>query len=211
MARPDVRQRQRERRETTRRRILDAARELLEDRPWSEVALDEVMSRAELTRTAFYRHFGDQQLLLLALLEDVGLRLDLVADPWEGAAGDPREHIARSLRDLVEIFHQHGRLLQAIADAATQDRTIAELYAELGERLSASAAGRIAKDVTAGRSAVSDPEEVAAALVWMNERFLLERFGRPPLGDPERAAAALIEVWMSTVYGPARGERDDVS
>lgn len=42
---------------------------------------------------------------------------------------------------------------------------------------------------------------MATALVWMNERSLQQRFGRPPLGDPQQAAEALAEIWIWTVYG----------
>ena len=199
-SRPDVQRRHRERREQTRRKLLDAARELLEDRPWREITPEDLTTRAAITRTAFYRHFGDQQLLLLALIDDVGLRLDLVADPWEQATDDPIASLSASLRELVDVFHAHGRLIQALADAATQDQEVAAVYADLGARLSRSAADRIAHEVAEGRSSVNDPEEVAAALVWMNERYLLSRFGRQPLADPERAAAALAQVWHRTVY-----------
>jgi AcrR family transcriptional regulator len=205
--RPDVQQRHRERREHSRRRILDVTRELVEDRPWSDVSIDEVTRRSELTRTAFYRHFKDKQTLLLALLEDVGVRLDLVADPWEQAdtAGDPGELIASSLRDLVAVFVEHGRLLQAIADASTSDADVRATYKALGDRLTASAAAKIARDVEAGRSEVADPDQVGAALVWMNERYLLDQFGQLPLGDPDRCAAALTEIWTRTVYGRTAG------
>lgn len=202
--RPDVRRRHRERRLQTRQRILDVTRELLEDRPWSDVSIDEITRRAELTRTAFYRHFPNRRALLLALLDELGVRLDLVADPWERGEGDRTEQLQRALHELVDLFHRHGRLLRAIADVAANDGEVATTYADLGARLSASAAARIALDVAEGRSAVADPAEVAAALVWMNERYLLERFGRPPLADPERTAAALGEVWERTIYGGRR-------
>ena len=205
-ARPDVKERHRERRELSRRRILDAARELLEDRPWSQVGIEDVTQRAQLTRTAFYRHFDDRQTLLLALLDDVGVSLDQIADPWERGDGDPREDLRRALRELVDVFHRHGRLLRAIADAATQDPEVAQLYADLGSRFSASAAARIEVEVAAGRSEVTDPSEVGSALVWMNERYLLDRFGQAPLGDPDRAADALIDVWLRTVYGRGPGD-----
>lgn len=200
-ARPDVSRRHAERREQSRRRILDAARKLLEDRPWSQVGIEDVTHRAELTRTAFYRHFDDRQTLLLALLDDVGVGLDLIADPWERGEGEPRATLRSALLELVAVFHEHGRLLRAIADAATQDPDVAAMYAQLGARLSASASERIAIEVTEGRSQVADPHEVGSALVWMNERYLLDRFGQAPLGDPERAADALTEIWLRTVYG----------
>ena len=200
-ARPDVSRRHREQRESTRRRILDAGRALLEERPWSEVSLEAIAARADLTRTAIYRHFDDRRALLLALLEDVGLRLDLVADPWERGEGVGPEALRAALAELAGVFAEHGRLLRAIADERAEDRDVDAAYSELGARLTSSAAARIAREVAAGRSRVEDPEEVAAALVWMNERYLLERFGRTPLGDPARAAAALAEVWIRTVYG----------
>ena len=130
MARPDVRQRQRERRETTRRRILDAARELLEDRPWSEVGIEDVTHRADLTRTAFYRHFDDRQTLLLALVDDVGVGLDRIADPWERGEGEPRATLRSALRELVSVYHRHGRLLRAIADAVLAGSGINALVAD---------------------------------------------------------------------------------
>jgi AcrR family transcriptional regulator len=200
-ARPDVSRRHAERREQSRRRILDAARELLEDRPWSQVGIEDVTQRAELTRTAFYRHFDDRQTLLLALLDDVGVGLDLIADPWERGEGEPRAALRAALLELVAVHHRHGRLLRAIADAATQDPDVAAMYAQLGARLSASASERIAVEVAEGRSHVADPHEVGSALVWMNERYLLDRFGQAPLGDPERAADALTEIWLRAVYG----------
>ncbi len=40
------------------------------------------MRGAELTRTAFYRHFDDRQLLLVALLDELGGGFDTVAAPW---------------------------------------------------------------------------------------------------------------------------------
>lgn len=198
---PRFQAQQRRRRQDTRQKIIDAAHELLEDQPWSEISLEQIMQRAKLTRTAFYRHFEDRQLLLLALIDDVGLALDTVADPWEQGDGDPPGELGPSLRRLTDLYFNHGRLLRAIADAATQDPDLASFYTDLGRRLSESAARRIAADVEAGRSQVKDPEEVAAALVWMNERYLLVRFGQTPLGDPERTAAALEEVWQRTVYG----------
>jgi TetR/AcrR family transcriptional regulator, ethionamide resistance regulator len=200
-ARPDVSRRHAERREQSRRRILDAARELLEDRPWSQVGIEDVTQRAELTRTAFYRHFDDRQTLLLALVDDVGVGLDLIADPWERGEGEPIPALRAALRELVRVFHEHGRLLRAISDAATQDPDVAAMYADLGARLSASAAERIATEVAEGRSRVADPQEVGSALVWMNERYLLDHFGQAPLGDPERAAEALTEIWLRVVYG----------
>lgn len=200
--RPDVRRRHQDRSEASRRRILEVARQLLEERSFHELSTEDVARGAELTRTAFYRHFADLEQLLLALLDELGADLDLVADPWEtGADGDPTEQLRRALESLTQLFVTHGRLLRALVDAASQYDEVARRHAALAAGFSGSAAARITLDIAAGRSQVTAPEDVAAALVWMNERYLLDLFGQQPLGDPERAARTLTEIWLRTVYG----------
>jgi AcrR family transcriptional regulator len=197
-SRPDVQAMHRRRRSRTRRRILDAALALLEERPWSEISLEQIMARADLSRTAFYRHFDDRQLLLLALLEDVGVRLEDVPARWQDGVGDPETELRAALLELATVYMRHGRLLAAIADVSADDADVRAVYRGLVERLSAAVARRLASDP---RRPVEDPEEVAYALIWMNEAYLKSRFGRTPLGDPQRAAAALAEVWIATTRG----------
>jgi AcrR family transcriptional regulator len=195
--------RQRTQREAARRAILEAARELLEQHAWHELPLDEVMGRAGLSRTVFYRHFDDRQRLLLALLDEIGEDLAATGLAWKEGSGDRVDEAVRGLRELTATYVDHGRLLQALADAAGQDAEVRAVYEQLADRLVDVVEQRLAGEVAAGRSAVRDPREVARALVWMNERYLLASFGRPPLADPEPVAAALAEVWLATVYGAA--------
>lgn len=200
--RPDLARRHRERSDLTRRHLLDAAREVLEKRPFHSLTISELTDRAGLSRTAFYRHFTDLAALLSALLAELGGGLDQVADLWEDAPGDdPAAELRPALERLVQSFADHGRLLHAIVDASPMHPEIAEQYSALGEQFARTAAERIRRDVAAGRSQVRDPEEIALALVWLNERYLLARFGRRPLGDPERTTDTLVEIWTRTVYG----------
>lgn len=203
-SRPDVERRHRERRQQTHGRILEAARVLLEGVPWSAISVDRISERVGLSRTAFYKHFADRRALLLALLDEADAHFETAVVPWlEDESSDPAHVLRQALATLARIYHDHGRLLRALADEASQDHEFGVRYVEIGKRLSSQIAARIAKDVAAGRSAVADPFEVATALVWLNERHLLFRFGRPPLGDPRRVADGLAEVWIPTVYGGA--------
>ncbi|HEY2327210.1 MAG TPA: TetR/AcrR family transcriptional regulator [Gaiellaceae bacterium] len=201
-ARPDVRARHAAQREDTRRRLFEATRALVEEERWSRITIELITERAGVTRTAFYKHFADQRAVLLELLAEAAAHLEAIPAVWEDAPDkSPEELLRAAVATLVATFWEHGRLLQAFAEEAAHDDEVARLYMELGGRLSAGVAGRIVRDVAAGVSTLADPEEVATALVWMNERFLRQRFGRHPLGDPERAAEALSDVWIRTVYG----------
>lgn len=199
----DLQARRREHRRNARRRLLDAAHGLLEEQRWAEISLDDITSAADVARTAFYRHFEDRQHLLMAMLDDVGLELDHVADNWMAPADDPVAELRASLGGLTTVFVEHGRLIQAISDTARHDPEIGALYDRLADRLLSATARRIEADVAAGRSDITEPHEVARALTWMNERYLLASFGHPPFSDPAAVTEALATIWIRTLYGPA--------
>jgi AcrR family transcriptional regulator len=52
-----------EHKQATRRRILESARRLFNDKGFAEVSIDQVMDHAGLTRGGFYRHFRDKSQL----------------------------------------------------------------------------------------------------------------------------------------------------
>lgn len=195
-----VRLAQRRRRQDTRKRILAAARELLEDRPWSEISVEDIMDRADLSRTSFYRHFDDRQLIVVALVGELEVSFEEIASHWTDGDGDHAHNLEASLRELAVVHVDHGRVLQAMADIATADPDLRDSYVALHHRLSDLVEDMIEREIAAGRSHVEDPREVAAALLWMNERYLLQSFGRTPGGDVERTAASLGEIWVKTIY-----------
>lgn len=204
--RTDLQARRREQRRNARRRILDAAHALLEQKAWAEISLDDITSAAEVARTAFYRHFDDRHHLLMAMLSDVGLELDHIADNWLAHADDPVRELRRSLEALTALWVDHGRLIEAISDTARHEPEIGALYRELADRLVEQTARRIRTDGAAGRSQIAEPQEVARALTWMNERYLIAAFGRSPITEPTVAAAALTTVWSNTLYAPRPGD-----
>ena len=203
--RPEALARQAARRKGTQLRILDISLALLEEQPWHEITLSQVMAEAGLTRTAFYRHFPSRHALLAGLLEYVGLRIEDMPAAWQQGTGEPIAELRQAVEALTSLYAQLGRLLGAVAEAAAEDEQIHALYFGFVDRLVRAVATRIAADVKAGRSEVEDPLEVARALIWMNEAYLLAQFGRRQLVDVGRASAALTDVWIATVYGHRPG------
>lgn len=199
----------RRRRADARSAILDAARELLERHSWHELPIEEVTRSAGFSRTVFYRHFEDRRALLLALLEAMGSELADVGRLWQGhGSADPLVDVERGVRGLAEAFRTRGRLLQAFADAAAEDQVVRAAYEGLGERLAVAVQAQFDDDEAQGRSAVVHRADVARALVWMNERYLLSVFGRseaPSDADVETATAALTEIWGAVAYGHRPG------
>ncbi len=86
---------QAERRAATRRALMDAARGLFAERGYHEVAAEEIVSRAGVTRGAMYHHFEDKRGLFRAVVEEIEAEIDeVVAEAAWGAmreSGDPLE------------------------------------------------------------------------------------------------------------------------
>lgn len=59
------------------------------------------------------------------------------------------------------------------------------LFLGLADQLVVATEARIQAETQAGNSFVEDAHEVATALVWMNERYLLRCYGRTRDTDPD--------------------------
>jgi AcrR family transcriptional regulator len=191
-------------RDQTRAQILHAAEEFLREHPFRELSLDVVMSQTGLTRTAFYRHFDDVTELVLQLLGDVGGELYAVAEEWvSGAEDDFAASTHEGLANIVDFFGRHGPLVQALVDAAAMDENVEQAYGAFLHAFDELIVQGLDGMVARGELPPQDTHALARALNLMNERYLLDMFGRRPFGDPATAVSTLEFVWMGAVGGGA--------
>ena len=198
--RAQIREHHRRRREESEREILEAAERLLRERPFRELTVDDLMAAAGQSRTAFYRHFGDRQELLIRLLSDLAGQLYGMAGAWLDGAQDPRAESLQSFELLIGVYQRHGPLLRAIAEAANHDQLVEEAYARLVQLFIDATVARLERDQAAGRIALPHLRDMAMALVWMSERYLTFTFGQPGAGDTATAVAVLHTIWMRAIY-----------
>src|SRR4029453_15003000 len=77
----------RRRRQDSEQEILEAAEQLLRERPFRELTVDDLMAATSQSRTAFYRHFTDRQDLLIRLIRDLNEELWEMSAGWLGGGG----------------------------------------------------------------------------------------------------------------------------
>ncbi|MGZ4188055.1 MAG: TetR/AcrR family transcriptional regulator [Solirubrobacteraceae bacterium] len=185
----------------TEREILDAAEQLLRERPFRDITVEEIMRRTGLKRPAFYAHFRDRNDLTLRIAERIGADLLGMSDRW--LSGDrPERDIRTALEGVAAIFAENGPVLRALADAAGSDTQVELVYEGLVQAFIDAAARRIQDDVVAGLiTADIDPRETARALVWLNERYLSQSIGRDPHADRDTIVNTLERIWIATLYG----------
>jgi AcrR family transcriptional regulator len=187
----------------TEREILEAAEELLRERPFREVTVESIMLRTGLKRPAFYAHFRDRHDLVLRVVEHIGAQLFAMSDRWFKGE-EPRADMHRAITGVAEVYLVHGPVLRALADASTSDERVEQAYRTLVQAFIDATAEHVAEAQRAGLTAPDmDPREVSRALVLLNERYLSETFGRTPPEDPRLAVETLYRIWDATLYGPA--------
>lgn len=89
------------RRRDQRRRLLAAAEEVFADRGYPAASIDEIVSRARVSRTSFYRFFAGKEECMLAVFEEAMSRL-AEAFARAAAAEDPEDRIRLGISGIVE-------------------------------------------------------------------------------------------------------------
>lgn len=185
----------------SRREILRSAADLLQERPLREISVDAVMSGTGLKRPAFYAHFRDRNDVVLHLVQDLGEDLLAALGPWLADDDQPQVDVRTALDHLAAVYAEHGRLLRALADAASADAQVDEAYRQTVQQFVAATARHIRREQAAGRIGdLPDVDEVARALVCMEERYLIETLGRTPTTDPKLVVDVLHHIWTSTLH-----------
>ncbi len=183
---------------------MDAVEALLAERAWSDLRVEDVMSAAGLTRTAFYRYFPDLEAVLLALLASVRAELADAANRWLLLDADPYEGIIEANTALARVWSQHRAVLAAFSDAATSGSRIQKAWHQMVDSFLEPVEKRFA-DLTRRRLiSLEHPSETARALVWMNERYLFETFARGRAVSVEDAGATLSQVWSRVLFFASR-------
>ena len=91
-----------ERRASTKRALLDAARTLFTGKGYAEVTIEEVVRKAGVTRGALYHHFDDKRALLRAVVVEIEDEIDVLV---EGAARDAHVRSGDPLKAMMAGYH----------------------------------------------------------------------------------------------------------
>jgi TetR/AcrR family transcriptional regulator, ethionamide resistance regulator len=190
--------RTRESRERTRQRIIDAASELVRERSFAELNVAEVMARAGIGRTLFYRYFDDLGDLLVragrqAIEELYEAQLKLASTRVDLGSDAVREAIALP----VAVYRRHGPVLRAVAEASAADPAIAPDQETMRRRFDQ----LVAEALRNAEASFDDVEQTARALNLLNESYLLHVFGRESRVSAATAVQTLTELWVAALSG----------
>lgn len=207
------RKRLRRKPEDAEREILDAAEGFLQTNDFRDLTVDEIMSRTGMRRATFYSYFADRNAVVMRMVRRIEAEMMEASRPWLEADGDGDElkHLQSGIDGVVEVYARHGHVLRAIHEASYHDHEVERYWrGGLIEDFIDAVAERLRTERRAGRTAISNPRDVAHALLLMNANVLAERLGRSPADRPRAVAKTLRFMWEQVVYGRPSVDAADV-
>jgi AcrR family transcriptional regulator len=186
------------------RAILTTAEQLLAERPYAEVSVDELARGAGISRPTFYFYFPSKEAVLLALLDAVVAEARMRRDTaLRHPATDPEQRWRQVIASIAEPFRSHRAVTLATAEARASSPAVRELWGAVMERFVVETAAEIDAERARGAAPAGLPSrELATALNWMNERVLHTTFaGHVPAVAEGDVVDVLLGVWLRAIYG----------
>jgi AcrR family transcriptional regulator len=103
-------------RQLLRQSLLEAARQLLRERPWPEITMSHLATAAGVSRQTLYNEFGTRQGFVEAyLLYDADRILSVVEQAIESAGGDPAVTIEVAFSQFLETMQDDPLAVSVLA------------------------------------------------------------------------------------------------
>ena len=182
-----------------RQEILDAALQLITERPLHEVTVLAIMKRTTLSRKSFYVYFRDRSELVIGLVRPLRAQADAALADWADAA-DPVRAGRAALRAAASLYRQHGTILRAVFWSSAEDPDLATVRRDLTEPVVDTAARVIGPIATE-----PDPQRLRAsvrALVTMNVHSMLALPADATDAELDQLVDTLAGIWERATLAP---------
>jgi TetR/AcrR family transcriptional regulator, ethionamide resistance regulator len=187
-----------ERRAVTERAIVAATEALLEERPFRDISVEEVMSSAGLSRTAFYRYFPDLESVVTRLMGTLVSELRAASRLWL-FSDDPETQLHDAVLHFAAVYRDHGRLMHAFEEAAGAGPDLRQLWGGTLGELVESVQGYVDSLARSGRVDVAHPAETVRALSVLTDNYLLDVYRSSSEVPIETPTAVLVQIWARTL------------
>lgn len=189
------------RRDEVKARLRGSMLDLVRERPFRELKIEEVTRSAGLSRSAFYFYYRDKQDLLMDAASEASEAVFRQADRWWHGEGEPAELVREALSGVAEVWGENAELLSTAVEVSTYDPEVRVFWRGLVHRFVEATAAHITREQGAGRIDPDlDPVSTSEILIWGAERTLYV-FVLTGERSAEEIVAGLADVWMRALYG----------
>ena len=181
--------------------ILATAEQLLDERGFAAISVDDLARGAGISRPTFYFYFPSKEAVLLTLWERVIREADAALEAQPTETADGREVWRPGIKVFFDTFGAHRGVTVAASNSDNAD--VRAVFSTFMQKWIDFTAATIEAERKRGAAPVTVPaQDIATALNLMNERTLLAAFAaEKPAIPTERVLDSLVHVWTCAVYG----------
>ncbi|WP_179476313.1 TetR/AcrR family transcriptional regulator [Mycolicibacterium vinylchloridicum] len=188
--------------------ILRTLEDMLEQRPFTEISVDDLAKGAGLSRPTFYFYFASKDAVLVRLFAKAITASGAQQQGQQQTDADP-EQPQQGWHDGIYAFFDtlrpHRAVVLAGLAAMTTNAELREMWTTFMTGWIDYTAGLITRERDRGAAPDTIPaHDLATALNLMNERVVFAAQGSQKPTLPEAAALeALAHIWIASIYGGA--------
>jgi AcrR family transcriptional regulator len=202
-AQPAPQQVRRSRGDRQREAIVNAVRELLQERSFADLSVSTISERAGVARSGFYFYFDSKYAVLAVILADAGDLLDNLThhfaprEPGE----TPEAFAKRMVGSAAAVYANDDPVLKACAVARNTDAQIREMMDDFYDSIIDKLIALLEQDSDA-RPISDDVPALVRTLAAVTSFTLTHDSAFVGRGqDPARAVDVVERLWLSAFWG----------
>lgn len=180
----------------TRNALIEAAREVFEEKGFEATRVAEITGRAGLAYGSFYTYFDSKDALLREVAKGMTAEMFEASRSGMTSGADPIARIRHSTERFLRLYRDNARIMHVIEQVAPRHPHFNHIYLEIRglfvDRISASIR-RLQEEGLADPGL--DPDTAAGMLGGMVEHFARVWFLYQQEHDPEVAVETATRLW----------------
>jgi AcrR family transcriptional regulator len=195
-----------------RQAIMQAVRELLQEKPFAELSVSTISLRAGVARSGFYFYFDSKYAVLAQILAEALEELEELTQYFapRQPGESPEQFAKRMVRSAAAVYAHNDPVMTACNAARHTDIEIREILEQQFEVVLGQIVDVVDAEIRAG---TADPisDDIPALVRSLAGTTALTLGGEPILvggeglqGDVERRVRVLEQLWLNSLWGGGR-------
>jgi AcrR family transcriptional regulator len=186
--------------------IMQAVRDLLQERPFAELSVSSISTRAGVARSGFYFYFDSKYAVLAQILADALEQLEELTQYFapRQPGESPEQFAKRMVGSAAAVYANNDPVLEACNAARQTDIEIRNILEAQFEGVLGQIIGIVEAELSAGTAApISD--DIPTLVRTLAGATALTLGGEPilvgPDSDLDRRVRVLERLWLNALWG----------
>jgi AcrR family transcriptional regulator len=189
-----------------RQAIMQAVRELLEEKPFAELSVSTISQRAGVARSGFYFYFDSKYAVLAQIMAEATEELEELTQYFapRQPGESPEQFAKRMVRSAAAVYSHNDPVMAACNAARHTDAEIRDILEQQFETVLRQITAVVEAEMDAGTAApISDDIPTLVRTLAGTTSLILS--GDPMVvgggDDAERRVRVLEQLWLNSLWG----------